>query len=101
MARTPAVTEPVAPPAPPHRRVGAVLARADGVLALAATALVPVSNEFASAATEDGCYTWGRPLSQGASGNDVKELQVRVAGWAGYGGGSRSTGTSARPPRAR
>ncbi len=86
MPRTPAVTESAAPPVRRHRRVVAVLARALGVLALAATALVPASNEPASAATEDGCYTWSRTLSQGASGNDVKELQVRMAGWGGYGG---------------
>lgn len=33
----------------------------------------------------DECYTWSRTLSPGASGSDVSELQVRVAGWAGYG----------------
>ena len=33
----------------------------------------------------DECYTWNRTLSAGASGADVSELQVRVAGWAGYG----------------
>ncbi|MCX5055518.1 D-Ala-D-Ala carboxypeptidase family metallohydrolase [Streptomyces sp. NBC_00201] len=27
-------------------------------------------------------YGWGRNLSQGSSGNDVAELQIRVAGWA-------------------
>ncbi|HEX5496599.1 MAG TPA: D-Ala-D-Ala carboxypeptidase family metallohydrolase, partial [Mycobacteriales bacterium] len=27
-------------------------------------------------------YPWGRTLSQGASGADVTELQIRVAGWA-------------------
>jgi zinc D-Ala-D-Ala carboxypeptidase len=27
-------------------------------------------------------YTWSRTLSQGMSGNDVAELQIRVAGWA-------------------
>jgi len=29
----------------------------------------------------DGCYTWGRTLSQGSSGSDVTQLQIRVAGW--------------------
>ena len=33
----------------------------------------------------DECYTWNRTLTAGASGADVSELQVRVAGWAGYG----------------
>src|SRR5262245_42664009 len=29
----------------------------------------------------DECYTWSRPLSQGSSGADVPQLQIRVAGW--------------------
>ncbi|MEU1622096.1 D-Ala-D-Ala carboxypeptidase family metallohydrolase [Streptomyces sp. NPDC005722] len=29
----------------------------------------------------DECYTWSRPLSQGSSGADVTQLQIRVAGW--------------------
>jgi zinc D-Ala-D-Ala carboxypeptidase len=37
-------------------------------------------------ARADGCYTWGRTLSQGASGEDVRQLQIRVAGYPGYGG---------------
>lgn len=39
----------------------------------------------AAPAQADACYTWGRTLANGASGSDVAELQVRVAGWAGYG----------------
>ncbi|WP_405094632.1 D-Ala-D-Ala carboxypeptidase family metallohydrolase [Micromonospora sp. NBC_01412] len=31
----------------------------------------------------DGCYTWKRNLYQGRSGDDVRQLQIRVAGWAG------------------
>ncbi|MFT2014886.1 D-Ala-D-Ala carboxypeptidase family metallohydrolase [Streptomyces sp. 796.1] len=27
------------------------------------------------------CYTWNRTLSQGSSGADVTQLQIRVAGW--------------------
>ena len=37
----------------------------------------------ASPAQADACYTWNRQLSSGATGADVKELQVRVAGWHG------------------
>ncbi|MFF9622553.1 D-Ala-D-Ala carboxypeptidase family metallohydrolase [Streptomyces griseosporeus] len=33
----------------------------------------------------DECYTWSRTLSQGASGSDVTQLQIRVAGWVGSG----------------
>ncbi|MGW0908664.1 D-Ala-D-Ala carboxypeptidase family metallohydrolase [Streptomyces sp. NPDC002853] len=37
-------------------------------------------------AQADSCYTWSRTLSQGASGADVTQLQIRVAGHAGNGG---------------
>ncbi len=33
----------------------------------------------------DECYSWSRTLSEGSSGFDVAQLQIRVAGWAGYG----------------
>jgi len=39
----------------------------------------------AAPAQADGCYTWGRNLSQGMSGEDVRQLQIRVAGYPGYG----------------
>jgi zinc D-Ala-D-Ala carboxypeptidase len=39
----------------------------------------------ATPAAADSCYTWSRTLRSSASGADVRELQVRVAGWAGYG----------------
>ncbi|MEV0718516.1 D-Ala-D-Ala carboxypeptidase family metallohydrolase [Asanoa sp. NPDC050611] len=39
----------------------------------------------AGAAQADGCYTWGRQLSQGMSGEDVRQLQIRVAGYPGSG----------------
>lgn len=35
----------------------------------------------AGAAHADECYSWSRTLSQGASGSDVTQLQIRVAGW--------------------
>ncbi|GAA5206369.1 D-Ala-D-Ala carboxypeptidase family metallohydrolase [Streptomyces thinghirensis] len=35
----------------------------------------------AGAAHADSCYTWNRTLSQGSSGGDVTQLQIRVAGW--------------------
>ena len=39
----------------------------------------------AGTAHADGCYTWSRTLSEGASGSDVTQLQVRLGGYAGYG----------------
>lgn len=38
----------------------------------------------AGTAHADGCYTWTRTLQSGATGNDVKQLQIRVAGYPGY-----------------
>ena len=29
----------------------------------------------------DGCYTWSEPLAEGASGDPVRQLQIRVAGY--------------------
>jgi zinc D-Ala-D-Ala carboxypeptidase len=52
-------------------------------LAIAATTAAVVITE--SPALADGCYTWGRTLSQGASGEDVRQLQIRVSGYPGYG----------------
>ncbi|MEU4682100.1 D-Ala-D-Ala carboxypeptidase family metallohydrolase [Streptomyces xinghaiensis] len=40
----------------------------------------------AGTAQADSCYTWSRTLSQGASGADVSQLQIRVAGYPGTGG---------------
>lgn len=36
-------------------------------------------------AVADDCYTWDQELSNGDSGDAVRELQVRVAGWAASG----------------
>jgi zinc D-Ala-D-Ala carboxypeptidase len=35
----------------------------------------------AGTAHADECYTWSRTLSEGSSGADVTQLQIRVAGW--------------------
>ncbi|MGP4114532.1 D-Ala-D-Ala carboxypeptidase family metallohydrolase [Streptomyces sp. 4N509B] len=53
-------------------------------IVMLATASVAVSMTTASTAQADGCYTWGRTLSQGMSGEDVRQLQIRVAGYPGY-----------------
>ncbi|MBQ0983914.1 peptidoglycan-binding protein [Streptomyces sp. F63] len=39
----------------------------------------------AGTAHADGCYTWSRTLSRGATGADVSQLQIRVAGYPGTG----------------
>ncbi|WP_436492402.1 D-Ala-D-Ala carboxypeptidase family metallohydrolase [Actinokineospora sp. HUAS TT18] len=58
----------------------------------------------AAPAQADGCYTWGRTLSQGMSGEDVRQLQIRVSGYPGYGGvlaldGAYGAGTKAAVTR--
>lgn len=60
----------------PDRRT--VLRRALGVSAAAGTAgLLGLG-----AASPASAYSWSRTLSQGTSGADVTELQIRVGGWA-------------------
>lgn len=53
------------------------------ILITLATTLVALGGT-ATPAHADGCYTWSRTLQQGATGADVTQLQIRVAGWAGY-----------------
>ncbi|MGK5500032.1 D-Ala-D-Ala carboxypeptidase family metallohydrolase [Streptomyces sp. URMC 125] len=55
------------------------------VVMVAAAALVGTVTT-AGTAHADECYTWNRTLSQGMSGSDVAELQIRVSGYPGYGG---------------
>ena len=63
-----------------HRLVRSILA-----LLLSITGLTIASTVTASSAQADECYTWSRTLGSGTSGSDVAQLQIRVAGWAGYG----------------
>ncbi|MFD8430280.1 peptidoglycan-binding protein, partial [Streptomyces coelicoflavus] len=49
-----------------------VMLMAGAVVGLGATA---------GTAHADSCYSWNRTLSQGSSGSDVTQLQIRVAGW--------------------
>ncbi|MEV0393962.1 D-Ala-D-Ala carboxypeptidase family metallohydrolase [Polymorphospora rubra] len=62
------------------RRASKILA----ALVLTAAATLVGTTVGASPAYADGCYTWGRTLQQGASGEDVRQLQIRVAGYPGY-----------------
>jgi zinc D-Ala-D-Ala carboxypeptidase len=63
-----------------RRRRG--LAALAAVLVLGSTLALVVP---APPVAADGCYTWRRTLSQGTSGADVQRLQIRVAGYPGYG----------------
>lgn len=63
-----------------HRLVRSILA-----LLLSITGLTITSTVTASSAHADECYPWSRTLGSGTSGSDVAQLQIRVAGWAGYG----------------
>ncbi|MFH0242429.1 D-Ala-D-Ala carboxypeptidase family metallohydrolase [Streptomyces sp. HK10] len=54
------------------------------VVMIAAASLVGAVTT-AGTAQADTCYTWNRTLSQGTSGSDVAELQVRMSGYPGYG----------------
>lgn len=67
----------------------AFLAVLTGLAAVLAVLVVPASADTVTPAdvgAADGCYTWNRNLSEGASGEDVRQLQIRVAGYPGYGG---------------
>jgi len=50
------------------------------VLGMFALMLAAVPNKTTTPSA--AAYTWTRTLSQGMSGSDVRELQIRVAGWA-------------------
>ncbi|MGS2617784.1 D-Ala-D-Ala carboxypeptidase family metallohydrolase [Micromonospora sp. LZ34] len=63
------------------RRIANVVA----ALGLASVASLVGVVTTASPAHADGCYTWGRTLSEGMSGEDVRQLQIRVSGYPGYG----------------
>ena len=58
------------------------------VLAAALTApanAAPQPDATPSSTAADGCYTWSGTLEEGDSGDAVRELQIRVAGYADYG----------------
>lgn len=66
----------------PRRTVRTVLAL---VMVAAAVLVGSAASASAGPAAADGCYTWNRDLSEGASGDDVTQLQVRVAGYPASG----------------
>ncbi|MDQ8701172.1 D-Ala-D-Ala carboxypeptidase family metallohydrolase [Streptomyces sp. LHD-70] len=56
-------------------------ARTLGLFVMAMACAVLGVSATAGTAQADSCYSWNRTLSQGASGSDVTQLQIRVAGW--------------------
>ncbi|OLF10252.1 peptidase M15 [Actinophytocola xinjiangensis] len=54
-------------------------------LVLAVTGSITFGAVVPTVAAADGCYTWNRTLNQGATGGDVTQLQIRVAGWVASG----------------
>ncbi|NLU72026.1 peptidase M15 [Streptomyces sp. HNM0575] len=67
----------------PRRAVRAVLA----LVMVAAAVLVGTAAVATAgpAAPKDGCFTWSHDLAEGASGDDVKQLQIRVSGYPASG----------------
>ena len=61
------------------------LARLLAALPLVLAMGFAVTVATATPAHADGCYTWGRTLSEGMSGEDVHQLQIRVSGYPGFG----------------
>lgn len=61
------------------------LVRLFAALILTAAAALVATVTVAGPAYADGCFTWGRTLSEGASGEDVRQLQIRVSGYPGFG----------------
>ncbi|GAA4611504.1 D-Ala-D-Ala carboxypeptidase family metallohydrolase [Saccharopolyspora hordei] len=52
------------------------------LVAALAMAVLVFSGVSATSAPEAAAYEWSRELREGDSGDDVTELQIRVAGWA-------------------
>jgi len=61
------------------------LFRALAAAAVGLATTITVSVAAAPPAAADGCYTWSGTLREGSSGDAVTRLQIRVAGWVGYG----------------
>lgn len=61
------------------------LTRLLSVLPLMAATILATMVLSSTPAAADGCYTWGRTLSSGMTGDDVRQLQIRVSGYPGSG----------------
>ncbi|MBU7597888.1 peptidoglycan-binding protein [Streptomyces sp. P38-E01] len=63
---------------------GLLLATPAAVPAMAAPA--PVAKPSSDVKPANACYTWSGTLNEGSSGEAVRQLQIRVAGYPGHGG---------------
>lgn len=61
------------------------LARLLASALLVLASVLSVNVLAATPAAADACFTWTRTLGPGDTGNDVKQLQIRLAGWMSYG----------------
>ncbi|SCL33196.1 zinc D-Ala-D-Ala carboxypeptidase [Micromonospora pallida] len=59
--------------------------RIAAALLLTATASLVVATTTAAPAQADTCYTWPRYLHAGMTGDDVRQLQIRISGYPAYG----------------
>lgn len=64
---------------------GAALAFGGTAAASATPPSAPGSAPTGNVGTADACYTWGGNLQEGSSGEAVRQLQIRVAGYPGTG----------------
>lgn len=62
-----------------------MLVRSLALALMAVTGTLGVTGITAAPAAADACFTWNRNLNEGDSGNDVKQLQIRIAGWMSFG----------------
>jgi zinc D-Ala-D-Ala carboxypeptidase len=67
------------------RRVLALLAAVAAAVGVALTVLPASADETAAAPRADACFTFDRALGEGANGEDVRQLQIRVSGYPGTG----------------
>lgn len=67
------------------RVVLAVLAVLAAAFTAPAAATPQPTTAASSVAVADGCYTWSGALREGSRGDAVRQLQIRVSGYAAYG----------------
>jgi zinc D-Ala-D-Ala carboxypeptidase len=66
-------------------RLLALLAAGAAAVGVALTVLPASAAGPDGVGTADACFTWDRPLAEGATGEDVRQLQIRVSGYPATG----------------